>query len=741
MLIVLLATALAAATFGLRLIVPAAIHRPLETPAEQIAAMRSFDAEAYVRAAIAKGDFRHVKVSDMWNGAKTPGIVCIASLADGRQVFFSDVISEGDDELRPLLTEAARRFNRALIADPAYPHKDVCFLADKQMNIAEAIEIARQPDRKPQIIDLHTAVRAQDDTAITKRLSTGANVNAEDAWRQTPLMWAARRKNRSQIAQLIAAGGDISHFELDAPLLAAVDTGDADVTRDILVAGTVPTPAHSTPKGWRDYTNMHLVTAIALGRPDLLELLLSFEAAPARDAGSAWNVPISLAIKRKCGACLDAILRFGGPALVDSGALDSIVDEELETEQSPFLVQLVGGATGRLAFSEVSDRALRAALESNQPRLLRSLLTSGQDVNLLTPPEAAELIAVATHGGEKEMATLLTVAAKRRSALNAAIAASDLQAIRAAVPRGATLAQRNTMTPLMVAASTARPETLAALIDLGATVDAQVRRGEFSSNAAGYSALYFAVEGVNIEGARLLLRRGADPDQRAGAWPLASDVPRVLEKATSEQRIALIDLFLTAPPAIRRTDRADLMLASAAGWSYFTGEEMVDLLLARGANSCATVAYYRGAIPAAATGKSFELFKRLVDRCPNWSPTSQVARDALKEALDNPYFGDDEKPRMAIIRFLLGQKTPLPNGEFASQKLCDAARTGNIELMELLLNAGAALNRVVYDRTPLDCAAGLLRPKNAAAQAWLRKRGARTATELGHKSQTWPFPF
>jgi hypothetical protein len=91
--------------------------------------------------------------------------------------------------------------------------------------------------------------------------------------------------------------------------------------------------------------------------------------------------------------------------------------------------------------------------------------------------------------------------------LRAAILSGEGEACRLLLARGANVNQCSARgTPLMAAAGVGDCETLALLLDSGAAVDAEARDGQ--------TALMAAVRENQKEAARLLLRRGANPETK-----------------------------------------------------------------------------------------------------------------------------------------------------------------------------------------------------------------------------------
>ena len=700
--------------------------------------LKTFDPERYAQAAAAANDFRHVHIGSVWRGGGTPGIACLGELHEPRRLFFGDVRYAGLDELENGLADAAKRFNTALLRMPNYPDKDVCILVDKGMSTSDVAEITRAADRKPMIVDLATAVRAQDLPAAQRFLTAGTDVNGVDRWQSTPLMWAIRRKNRPTFDALLAAGADIykSGGVGSSPLTVATEVGDVPFLRAVLEAGSQRTKANPKPKGWRDSTNIHVGTVISLNRIDLLDLLLEYEAVPGPDG--AWEHPLSLAMESNCVACIEKILAFGGPKLSGSDTVFKLLTAELEREpQRELLMPLARAALPAISYSPNATGALRSAIDGNQRRALRYLLLNAQNVNFLTSTEARELAAAAVADDDKSMSALVATAAQRRRAVDDAIRRSDNGALRKLITKQ-TLEQNYTLTPLMLAAKVGAPETIRTLIEFGADIEARIGH---RTSSGGYSeaetndatALYLAISAANLETTRSLLDEGADLNATIGWRPLLADAGGLLGKQSDQTWSRFVDLFMEKTPASHRKAAADTLLNSDNGASA----SRMQLLFSYGADSCAP-GLYDNALANAVSAGSFKTYETLLEHCRLWQSDQSLQKHTLAKALDAlSYEFDDAVDQEKIALDLLRRKVPLPDDFEQRSYLCEFARRGSIALIEALVAAGAKINAIDYDRTALDC----VRKEDASGRAKLRKMGAKAFSEFGVKAPEAPFPF
>ncbi len=726
----------------------AAVERDDVPPEKRrlIERLKSFDAAAYARSAIAKGDFRHVRADKVWQSSNTPGIFCVADLVEPRTIFLSDSISSGDVELWEGQVRAAERFNPALVADPKYPDQDVCIVPVRPMTVTDAIETTRDQARRPNVVDLPTAVRAQDFDAVTRFIAAGADIDASDRWQSTPLMWAIRRKNQPIFDALIAAGaqihkaGGVGAF----PLTVATETGDAALLRMVLTAGAQPTRGNPKPNGWRGSTNIHVGLVIELNRVDLLELLLEFEAVPEREDSGAWDYPLGMAVKKSCIPCVEKILAFGGSELAGSGAVFKLIIEELDrTPQRDILMPFARASLPGIGYSPNARDALRAAIDNNHRGALKYLLLNGQNVNFLTPDESRALAAASAANDDQAMKALIATSSTRRGAIDAAIQRNDTGTLRRLISKGA-LEQDHTLTPLMLAAKVGTRETIRVLVELGGNIEARI--GHKSSNG-GYreaetddaTPLYLAIGAANLSTARALLDEGANLNATVGWRPLLSDVGGLLRDQNDETWSRFVDLLIEKTPTQRRQATADKLLNSAVPLSGTVSASRLQKVLDHGADSCAP-GLYDSALAKAASGGSFETYELLLKHCRRWKSDESLQKYVLAKALDALTFEFDSTSEQEKIALdLLGRRVPLPDDFKQRSYLCDFARRGSLKLIEALVAAGANINAIEYDRTALDC----VRNDKASApiHAKLRQMGAKTAAELGYKPKEPPFPF
>ena len=706
-----------------------------------IARLKSFDAEKYAHDRAAAHDFRLVVVSGVWSEDEVPGLSCTDQPADQRNLFFSDVFyGPMDTKYRDELRKVATRFNRTLASDPAFPGKDICFQVAKPADTTELAILALARPR-PEVVDLATAVRAQDIERIRKFIASGADLNADDDWKRTPLMWAARRRNAEIVRQLLDAGAfSDKRVGWNAPLEIAIASGSADAAREILKAG--PSGAMPVRMTWNDYSNAPITTAASLGRTDLVQLLIDHHAVPAAGDGGTWSVPLNAAAADECLGCLQLMLSAAGPAIGQTAEFQQLISDQARKRPSQVLTTLVAANVADISYSKVHQAALEAAVRGASPSALKALLESGQDTNLLSPAESDELSKASSTGNAAVLARLLERSATRRRSIDKAVEKQDMAAIRSSLPPGATLEQDLTFTPLMLAAKTASPAILETLLDLGAKIEAHTSKLSNGPGLEGETPLYHALEAANLPATRTLLAHGANIEGHDSfmPWPQLTGIGRFFENKPLAVQMEFVELLLAdATPDVRQK-RLNEMLASSTAWKR---NDLTRALLDQGAESCAAINYYNKPVVLAAGGGNLEIFKLVLQHCPSWSPVSGEARAAVKEVLEKirMSYREDLSGHLAILRYLLDRKAPLPAPETGNTALMGAVSSGNIEVVGMLLDAGADINEVLEYRTALDWAS--YQRNNDRMIAYLRSRGAKTAEELGIKIEKVPegLPF
>ncbi len=304
---------------------------------------------------------------------------------------------------------------------------------------------------------LMVACRQGNDSAIRTLLELGADVHYADAKGEAALHLACRRGKASIVEMLLDAGADPHAVteEGATPLLIAGYFGSASVARRLLEAGAVVDQADDdgvTP----------FLAACWEGRTEIAELLL------------------------QNGAQVDAKSQEGD-------VWDALHAERRTKTLMRLLTHLDLNPEGREA------SPLATAVSCFHLEVIPAMVAAGAQ---LKPGEQVNLTDVwgvtpAVHEAAiKAMATLTGGVAL--DALYLAARSDNLELVRSLLAMGAAL-----QGPPPAIAQGLRPKLIRLLLDHGADIDAR--------DASGKTALAWAVLHENLEAAKLLLERGADP--------------------------------------------------------------------------------------------------------------------------------------------------------------------------------------------------------------------------------------
>lgn len=245
---------------------------------------------------------------------------------------------------------------------------------------------------------LHWAVHWDDLDLALRLLHAGANVNAANDLRVTPLMLACENRSVAMVQQLLKVGADpnATNSTGETVLMAAARTGSLDIVKALLSKKANPNakdPLH-------DQTA--LMWAVAEQHPDVVQALL--------DAGADVH-----ARSRVRHRTISTGTRYG-----DQRSVSGVVETDL------------GGFTPLLFAARVGsvDCAQR-------------LLAAGAKVNE-SAPDGASVLVVAAHSGHGAVAALLlekgadpNAAEAGYTALHAAVLRGDLTLVKSLLAHGA----------------------------------------------------------------------------------------------------------------------------------------------------------------------------------------------------------------------------------------------------------------------------------------------------------------
>jgi uncharacterized protein len=333
--------------------------------------------------------------------------------------------------------------------------------------------------------------------AVRARLEAGADPN-DYADGYSPLQFAAGGGHVEMTKLLLAKGAKPAHRDhnRDTALEWAAADGRVETVRLLLAAGADPNSrqrAEATP----------LFAAARKGNADVVKALLEAGA----DAKAIDHVGAT-ALHEACIARAEAVAALLVAAHASVNARDSILLE------SPLHLAATFGAVGvvgRLLDAGAEVDALdgtgasalwRAAEQGHLDVVDRLLAAKASVAPTARKPESA--FAIATRNGHLDVArTLVDRTPDLGPALVATAEAGALDLAERLRARGVDLVQSG---PDALVAAADRPAMLARLLEWKVPVDARDGRGA--------TALLEAAGAGNVESARLLLARGADPAAR-----------------------------------------------------------------------------------------------------------------------------------------------------------------------------------------------------------------------------------
>jgi ankyrin repeat protein len=216
----------------------------------------------------------------------------------------------------------------------------------------------------------------------------------------------------------------------------------------------------------------------------------------------------------------------------------------------------------------------------------------------------------------------------------------------------------------------------------------------------------------------------------------------MIEKHDASAQKQIIEAILAAAQPERRALRTNRFLYAAAAYSGPQSEKFAQILLDHGADPCFEFPGGESALIQAASNGTLATFKLLTKHCPVWSPSAKIATGALQAALGGYFlYGEIGKESTGTARFLLEQNTPIPDQPGKDVYLCESLEAGDEHIADLMIDAGADLNGATNGQTPLDCALSSRSDLRHEIAQRLRKRGAKSAAELGIKRPELPVPF
>lgn len=281
--------------------------------------------------------------------------------------------------------------------------------------------------------------------------------------------------------------------------------------------------------------------------------------------------------------------------------------------------------------------------------------------------------------------------------------------------------QENGITTLMRAAAHGRPDIVMRLLRKGATVDAQ--------DALGNTALFYALGRRHAGPVRALLSHGAaaNATNNDGVTPLMVAV---------SMRLPLAIRALIEASAVVNAVHAGTGYSILQGASFYGDDQTILTLIEAGADVNYSGPLGRTALMAAATRSRVAVIEALIGAGARIHAKDNDEYTALHHAL---FFADEDTVR-TLLRLGADANDP-GTGGLSLSLLMIAARTGDPDILQLLIDAGAELDAKMSTggHTALMYAAAYGSPANvetlikAGADVMVATDAGRTALDLARR--------
>jgi ankyrin repeat protein len=557
---------------------------------------------------------------------------------------------------------------------------------------------------------LYTAVTNRNERIVRLLLSAGARVNEmnfNDAdldhkcRKETALHQAVRTSNTGLVQILLNAGAIAFSPFSEVPSQSGSQYQDnfSYNTANLLVqypnteiAGLLCT---ADPSAIFKYGTNFFQSAIQSNDIDLARVLVnagvdvngvpvgSFRETALQHAISAGNFELAKVLLN-CGANVNA--PPGGKH--SRTALQSALDRG-----SIELVQVLlnhGANVNTLLGDSYKSTALQSAVDRGSMELVQVLLSHGADVNAHPSKLSRTALQTAVDGGSMELVQVLLshgadVNARpsklSRTALQTAVDGGSMELVQVLLSHGADIHAPGTMeygTALQLAAQAGHVEVVKLLLhftkirDVEANPSRHYLDSDIASNDWKCTMLPAAAKGGLLEIVRLLLTEGAD----INTVPPGTRYGTALQEAIGQKDLNMIHLLLhyRADPNIP----GPVWVSRVWGWRTGT------------------------ALQTAVDTKSLELIRILVEagaRADVLSGACEDKRTPLEAAIEN-FEGED---LTVVVRLLLAAGADVNTACIQSEEaghsrkitmLPAMVQTGNMQLVKVLLEAGADVNAV-----------------------------------------------
>jgi ankyrin repeat protein len=214
-----------------------------------------------------------------------PGVSCALPIRDGRRlpletayVYVSDLVGDPTNDGVGAALKYAEAYNLAMLRRAGFPYPDLCrpwvAAAPRELEDA-ALSRAATWDRRPvgRTLNLSQAAREGTIAEVRRWLRSGASINQSDDLYMTPLAWAVLRDREDVAAVLLAAGADPLGGVGEMRLLGATPLKLAIVTRKEPLIRLFVTPTLAARL--RPWPSPLVLAAAQYGPPALFQQFLS----------------------------------------------------------------------------------------------------------------------------------------------------------------------------------------------------------------------------------------------------------------------------------------------------------------------------------------------------------------------------------------------------------------------------------------------------------------------------------